>query len=879
MRRTAAFLAALCVAAPAHALTPQQIALLLSNPKLSASFPYVPPALNAGLCGYGDSQISNGGFISWASAQFTETVGSGNGYLPQIVSRAGNNAYWTPGFNYGLGASSSVNGAFRINAKRTDTGRASVTGKIDNGSGSAGAILTTTAASVTGMAPGAVITGTGVTAGTTVGPNGTATSAGSTAQAIGTYTGVSPSQLVTSTTITAVPNPAKAITTIVSDDEFNLSSTGQFSALSDPCTTPIVLIGTNDPGASITETQSLTYMGQIADAFGPVGATINGSFVTGANKVVVWADMAPRGIAFAEGESHALASTVTVTNNGASIFESDDCDGNVPIRVAVANYKITAGVPAVTNGTNTLFTKVGSAPLSGQYTVTSAGVYGFNAADVALAPNAQFYYCYFGNVRTGAGLNWLLDQHAFINSSSKTFVGPASGTNFGIPGLLYHRPWIKPAALWNALAGPTAATTGYNIAGTLVDGLHPATHGTATGGAAIASAVDAILPGTSQFAFPANNNFYLIKGTGLVSVYTSTNAPLPPNMIAQLTRMTAGGVFQICYQQTCYVAGAANGNGEGTWTGNTLTSSTSAITTPNTGGCILYTADATDTCNSSHAAGAFTLPAFSAVIPNNGFVVAYGDAPFDASGVGQGGNMLLNGQFDYETTATGGVAGTLTTLSGASCNTANSGASNSNFIPAGWTLTGDTNTQTALGAGTLAITCGYGTAPDGNPGFFITEYGKVAASSSLLLTQGVSSPNSFINSATPDKMRGYARVTIQAGPGGHLYGLNSPGVKINTALTTSGSVYNINCPSSACTNIAARALDNAASYTDFDLIDYGNTALKIDMITPIVSSNIDAGGANTIAQNLFTVNPQPFVSQAIDMKIWFENAAWRIVSK
>jgi hypothetical protein len=71
-----------------------------------------------------------------------------------------------------------------------------VTGRIDDGASNAGTILTVTAVTTGALYVGAVISGTGVTAGTTVTAFGTGTGG------VGTYT-VSASQLVTSTTISS----------------------------------------------------------------------------------------------------------------------------------------------------------------------------------------------------------------------------------------------------------------------------------------------------------------------------------------------------------------------------------------------------------------------------------------------------------------------------------------------------------------------------------------------------------------------------------------------------------------------------------------------------------------------------------------------------
>lgn len=828
---------------------------------------YSIPTLNGLACGWGDSEIANSGGTAWTASTFTATMGGGAGYLGLIGTKTNNRVGFQASSIYAVGNTTALRLADSLPSNRYDTGQASLTASV------AATTLTATAASVTGLRPNTVISGTGVTAGTVVGANGTATSDGTTIQAQGTYA-VSPSQMVASTTIAATNNPAFATTGFGADKTWNFLSTGQYSALSDPCVTPIVLVGTNDPSSALTETQDFAALSSIADVAGPAGGTINGSPVSGANKFAFWIDMIPRGIGFIEGETHTQATTTyTVAQGG--FFESDDCDTNIVPHVIAANYAVTAGVGLATNGTNTLLTKVGSSPNDGQYTVSAGGLYTFSTSLSIIAPQLTFNYCYNSQARTGSVLNWLLDQHAWVNSSAAVFTGPASGTNLVVPGLLTH-PGVRAIAAWDAIAGPTAATTGLNKAGTLADGLHPASWGSQLLAAAAATSINAIVPNVPLIIPPTANNYYIIKGSGLVKTYTSTTAPLPPNMIPQLSGLAAGGLFQVCYQQACEVAGAAV-SGQGTFAWNGLTSTTSSITGAS-GGCINYTAGST--CNGSTAAGAYSLPNFSANIPVNGRVIAYSDPPFNAAGAKASGNLFFNGQMDYFVAASGGGAGTLTNLAGSTCNTANSGLSNSNYVPSGWVLTGDANTQTALGAGTLVMTCGYGTAPDGAPGFFLTLYGKTAATSALTMVESVQDVGSFLSTATPDMVRSYVRITAVAGPGGHLYGVQPPNIKINTTVTTAGSVFGVNCPTTNCNILSGKAGDTAGSLTDVNLLDFGATAEMFDYSTPLTSTTNDLGaGAGPVTANALTISPSPIINQAIDVKLWFENAAERILPK
>lgn len=105
-----------------------------------------------------------------------------------------------------------------VPATITDPNYALVTAKIDNGSGSAGTTLTVTAVTSGTLKVGSVLSGSGVTAGTTITALGTGTGG------TGTYT-VSASQNVSSTAITA--RNATSFTTS-SDGKANVDQLGQW---------------------------------------------------------------------------------------------------------------------------------------------------------------------------------------------------------------------------------------------------------------------------------------------------------------------------------------------------------------------------------------------------------------------------------------------------------------------------------------------------------------------------------------------------------------------------------------------------------------------------------------------------------------------------
>ena len=840
---------------------------------------YVAPVVNGLMAATGDSYIGNGGGAAWATGTFSVSVGNSASYLGDLLPMANNRILTDASWGYGVGAQTSLGVLDRFNSARRDLGTAAASSAtIASGSLTT---LTINTATVATFGPQVPLTGAGVTGQGIAIVNQVSGTAGG----AGVYTITNPNSVtITNATIGTTQNPAYAVTASGNDPTFSINSTGMYSVLSDPANIVFLNNATNDFGAtnSITVANSITNVGAELDALGPNGATINGVFVPGANKLVVMGSAHPRGVAISKSELHTIAASVTPSyapDAGAGTWSSDTCNGGLDDPVVVANYA--AG--AVSNGVNTVFTKAGTSaaqPASqGTYNVTSAGVYWFNATDVALGLKVALNYCFTDNYQqTGAGLTAILDLHNWMISSAADFVAnctDCSGTDYGKPGALYNRPWVKSADTWAAMLDPATGASGnhsyLNLPGTSAEGLHNDSYGSFLNAQVEAAALATLVPSsTPAFAYPAYNDFFVAKSAGTAATLSGT---LPGVMATQIgaihTAYPSGGQFEVCYLLLCAVD-----NGSGVLASN-------GVPEPDTASGSLT--GVTGTINYSTGAWSITFSGGSTKPPANARIIAYGDPIETVGGVQiKAGNLVTNGQLDYANVTAIGSGGTLSTITGAQCNTANLGLSTSNYVPQGWTLAGNSNDQTALAAGTLVMKCGYGTAPDGNPGFWISLVGATGASTAISLAQNVSGPTTFINSATPDITRAYARLTYVVGPSGHLYGAHAPQIKINNTVSTAGNVDGTPCPATNCTIISGQAISYSptVSLSKLDLQQYGQTAMSRDLVTASANSNNDVGG-NTLATSGINIPLSPIVgaNEPVDALLWIQNVAERVTPK
>ena len=605
----------------------------------------------------------------------------------------------------------------------------------------------------------------------------------------------------------------------------NQESGGPYTILTDPnCSTVFLLNGTNDvSNGSITLTSAVTNIDAELTALGP----------TTGNKKVLLADETPRGVAFSgNGEVHALVGTTqTVTNS--STWISDQ---------VVLNGHTMPGVSYTDGAGNMIYyTKVGSAPASGQYSV-AAGVYTFNATDTGRSLTYYYSYAPVGNDLSGSAtkINMMADLHSYLTSTAATFTGPCTGTNTGKPGALYNRPWVTSVDTWTALGGTTgcAVANVRNTPGVFLDGLHPDDVGVVVGGAPIATAVQALYGTTPIIAPTVYNNAWVGTGNNSNKTFSGT---LPGLMVAQIAAYhsanPSGGPFQICYLAICAVDTA----GTGTLTGTGTSASTI-----------------------NYSTGVYSVT-FTVAPPSTGKVIAYIDPA----------NLLVNGFFDV--LANGAIGNGTITASGAStCVAAN--------IPNGLSITLGAGivTNTGTGTGPLVLTCGSGTDPAGNAGFYIKAAGTApAATATIAVKNSLYYPTTQLNAVTPpyDNIRGFATMVLSPGPGGHLIGVSLPQIASAVTFSGNGLVNGLACPTTACAGIGASINLNGTSngLTDLSLLSDSNTDRRFNLMAPIQSVALDGGA--TISASSLTETIQLIPSATVDFTIWFENSAIRKTSK
>ena len=353
-----------------------------------------------------------------------------------------------------------------------------------------------------------------------------------------------------STNNTATGNPASGITGDASDQNWSVNNSSQYSLVGHPANVVFYMCSVNDPGFSTFYSDpkvTMKWTGLVLDSL--------------RHKTVFLCNEYPRGTGTVYFESHAVAANTCTATNTAG-FQ----DGSL---LTLSDGVTNAGIAGVHRGdTGARLTLVASAPIAGQYTVTSGGIYVF--ADT-FTP-ALLNYSFAGTTSAA----YQITMHAWLSSNSANFTEPTSsgfhakGFSYGIPGALYRRPWVVSVDSWSAIDDGSGTNT--NRRGTLADSLHP----TPYGGRLIAynsfvNAFNSTFPQQcSQSQLPKSNNIEIANGSGVTTTYTVT---LPPSM------RNLPGQYKI-------VAGAVVGfdNGAGTISGtgftgtNTINYSSGALT-------------------------------------------------------------------------------------------------------------------------------------------------------------------------------------------------------------------------------------------------------------------------------------------------------------
>jgi hypothetical protein len=318
------------LAGSAQALTVGQLITLARHKAAIAAGGGFIPSL---MVGDGDSYIGNGGGIVYSTSSVTATVGGGASLYGGLASRSGNVALLARD-NYAVGAKTSWSILDAIATARRDAGISTSTASTISGT------TLTVGGTVSGLFDlNATLVGTGIT-----GQNVVITGFGTGLTGAGTYTVSNPNGVNISTAqeIDVTYNPSFNSTASAADKPWNVNSSGQYSAVSDPKANVVILHnGTNDQGR-MTSLQSFTNIAAELDILGPVGGYVEGVFVTGANKRVIMGNAHPVGRATVTSEVHAIAATVTALDpvlSSGGVFDTYNLTS--PLRVSTTSTRRT----------------------------------------------------------------------------------------------------------------------------------------------------------------------------------------------------------------------------------------------------------------------------------------------------------------------------------------------------------------------------------------------------------------------------------------------------------------------------------------------------------------------------------------------------------
>lgn len=571
-----------------------------------------------------------------------------------------------------------------------------------------------------------------------------------------------------STSISATGNPAFTDTALANDANYSTGSDGVATVLTQGGNHVIsASVGVNDSApfynSPSTASQSLVKIAEYADALGAAG------------KVWYVGDEFPRSGAFAAMESKTVAGgTCTATNTTG--FVDGETFGVVGV---IGKFADLSSRP---------LTKVASAPAQDQYTVTSGGVYTFGGTAPATA-----YLNY--NYASRAADTYLLVIHEWMSSSAANFTATANGVNYGVPGLLYNRPWVRVASTWSALEVST------NVAkrGTFDSlQLHANFYGGYLAAQAFAAKVAADYPSAPDFSqTPTRNNWYAARGTGAATTLTGT---LPPSMRTGFTVTAAPTLISV--------------NGAPTGKVDTAT------------GAITGTGITSGTLNFSTGAFSVTFavaPAVNAQVWFEQDIGNYNLATMTEGTIGR--NSVMNGLMDM-TAASGG---NLIAFTGTSSVTGIAASA----VPYGWGLTGAAM-NTAITNATATIAAAAETDANGYPRFVLECSGYHTAAISLLLSQSGNSTAARL--IVGDQMQAggqvrYAKHSTRA----HLYGLRGANLKNSVATGAVNRTFSSGVQS--CTTFTSSVTDGGTGmYLDDLTLNAAGGALDLARIAPLVDT-------------------------------------------
>lgn len=748
----------------------------------SRKFKYVPPTLTDNFAiAFGDSRTQNGGGYSFSTTSVQGSGTYGGGHSGWLFPLSGNKLIGSIGWNYGVAAQSTAGLAGRLNSIGSDcnspfypitsacyTGLTATTTSSGN---NAGVSTFSTTATPTGPA------GSPITAGSTSVILGLAassvlyTTGGTIISAINSATNYSISIPLIAAANTALVTFAPAGTTsnyanyggggftfTSTDSSKNTYSTPQYSPHGDPAKVVFILSGVND--SNLSQRQSLNNLAAIFDDLGPAGA----------NKIVIVGDESPTGLVEGFSIPNNLANgapeVCTVTGSPAvcTVTKHASYYDTQTVFFAPATSGLTLGLNdglVLTADSAGNCASGPSAPSGAtHYYCVNAGVYTLNAADVGT--KIAIYYRWVG-LGSETAPNLMTTIHNWLNSSTcSDYTDPLSGITYtGLNGALCNRPWVHVAQTWNATkdADPSNCTSGHTCyPGPWIssDGVHPSSYGGEVIAAAMITAAQSAgaIRANEPFPLPTVGGVYGTNGaltatTGTVSGVCSglLNGTNRAYYIGLLAPTVASGAYSV--GQRVYFNNITTGIPAGT-----------AVTCLDAANNLLMLAS----------------PATLAVSTNAGVLIT-----------SDNNSLIANGVFDHVN-----QLNTTGLFNGCGAANVNCGQApgTTKGIPAGWYASLDSNSQTAITAGTLGFSYGMATAPFAASGnnydyevIQIQGYagGGANPSASISITT-----NAQVKSleAQNDMHRGICDIKVAAGPNGHLTGFKAPTVQVSHTTST-----------------------------------------------------------------------------------------------
>lgn len=884
---------------------------------------YLQPLLTGlGLDGNSFAALNGACSSSVAATSYQCGFGVGNGYMGSTLGLTGFKVLPTQFFNHAVSGTTAVHMLYDGLTPRNDLSFQSASAYSMSGG-----TLTITTATTAGssnnsglnsiFAPGVQLAGASslsacdVTAPqtpiATISPwSSSQTGMGGSGGGVYQYTPTSAS--TAATFLCATVNPSQAFSGGAIQELYwnqNEPSAPQAAIFSDTNDNLVLIEADSNPFNTTTfpdARASIACDDEYLNAMGPNGSSgdpncVNQS-IAAQNKVILADDSRPAGISVITGEVHAISSgaptfqvkpagttfgsatkpfffaceNYAYYNGGSENPSAPGAKTVLPVLVELINTA--SGASEILTASNHVFS---TTPSIGQFGTDANGNYYFNATDATSYNEASVSYCYsFGGTTPNIPSPQYSDLNAYWNSSAPIFTLP-SGPVSTYSGALYQRPWVHVVPTWEYMVDPTSGANYWPIGGLQQSGggAHPSPDGgVLIGKNVIAPVMASVLSGQSTQWTPniAAYNFYEFKGD---NTHGTSGNPITFNLstLALANLNTAAGGFEVCDLGTgtspTPICAVADGTGA-------LVSNTAGA-----GGSVVY------------GTGAVTFHESAAVAGNN-HVVAFGSPPFDASGNRlTGKSFLINGMMDWGTSTGGGLTaggalGNMPTpgTGGFNCNTAsgNIGTANSNWIPQGWTLSGDSglklkNALAQDGTGTngwAAMTCGYvapgGTIPNTNGWtnpynytmFWVQLDGVfVPTSGALFQLQQSSFTNKFLNNTgttltTSDPLRTGCRVVQLPGANGHVIGAESWQIKESTNIgsPTPSTAYGSGATTGNAINLMVGIWQenspSFATFTDNALIYDGNTSVNEYGLTHAVPTNNDQGTGAPAATGIST---------------------------